>query len=87
MNIVGVVIRYYIYGLQKNVASNVDIETLHKQKKQNPGSTQIVGTLSLLCADEKVVTTPVGRLMVSNQPTILCRAERDRLGVPEPGND
>ena len=45
---------------------NDDIEALYDNKQKNPATLEIVGTFAPLFADERVVTGPVGRLMVSN---------------------
>ncbi len=68
--IVGVVLRYYLYGLQQGETSNAGLEALYKVQGQNPAFAQIVGTIAPLYADERITTTPVGRLLVSNKPTI-----------------
>lgn len=69
-DVVGVVLRYYIYGLQFGTKDSAEIEKLYEQKKSNAATAQIVGTLAPLRADERVFSTPVGRLMVANTTTI-----------------
>lgn len=66
-NIVGVICRYYLYRFR---TGDADIETLYKNKKNNPATLEIVGTFAPLFANEKIVTGPVGRLLVSNDTNI-----------------
>lgn len=68
--IVGVIFRYYLYFIQIGERSNSGIEALYEQKKTNPATLQIVGTFAPLFANEKILTGPTGRLMVSNTTQI-----------------
>lgn len=65
--IVGVICRYYLYRFS---TGNADIEALYKSKQNNPATLEIVGTFAPLFADEKIVTGPVGRLLVANDTNI-----------------
>jgi hypothetical protein len=89
-DVVGVVLRYYIYGLQFGTKDNAAIEKLYQQKRANPATAQIVGTLAPLRADETVFTTPVGRLMVSNTTAIRTPGTHNNGNVdpapPDPQN-
>jgi hypothetical protein len=72
--IVGVICRYYLYRRAGGASRNADIEALYEQQKNNPAILEIVGTFAPLLANEKIVTGPVGRLLVSdvsNIPTPL----------------
>lgn len=71
--IVGVIFRYYLYRPDIS-GTNEQIEALYRQKKTNPATTEIVGTFAPLYADEHILTTPVGRLLVSNQTQIQTPA-------------
>jgi len=68
-NIVGVIFRYYLYNTNIS-GTNEQIEALYRQKKTNPATAEIVGTFAPLYADESILTTPVGRLLVSDQTQI-----------------
>jgi hypothetical protein len=65
--IIGVICRYYLYRF---LTKNVDIEKLYQSQGSNPAALEIVGTFAPLYADEKIVTGPVGRLLVSNDTNI-----------------
>jgi hypothetical protein len=65
--IIGVICRYYLYRFR---TGDADIETLYKDKKNNPATLEIVGTFAPLFASDKIVTGPVGRLLVSNVTNI-----------------
>ncbi len=68
-NIVGVIFRYYLYRADIS-GSNAQIEALYKQKKTNPVTAEIVGTFAPLYTNEQILTSPVGRLLLSNQTQI-----------------
>jgi hypothetical protein len=68
-NIVGAILRYYLFNFQ-NPTTPAQIMALYQQQLKNPGTLEIVGTIAPLYADESIVTTPTGRLLVSNQPQI-----------------
>lgn len=67
---VGVVLRYYLFGLQDGFSANDALEALYQAKRSNPAVAQIVGTIAPLYSDETILTTPVGRLLVCNQTPI-----------------
>ena len=69
-SIVGVILRYYLYGLTMGATGNAEIEALYEQQKTNPATLEIVGTFAPLYEDETVFTTPTGRLMISNATPI-----------------
>jgi hypothetical protein len=64
-NIVGVICRYYLYQ-RSGVTDNAQIEALYQQQQSNPATLEILGTFAPLFADERIVTGPVGRLLISN---------------------
>lgn len=68
--IVGVIFRYYLSRPLADTRSNSEIEERYAHQKTNPTTLEIVGTLAPLFEDEDILTTPVGRLMVSNTPRI-----------------
>jgi hypothetical protein len=68
--IVGVICRYYLYRRAGGVSDNSKIEKLYEQKKTNPALLEIAGTFAPLFAGEKIVTGPVGRLLVSTVANI-----------------
>jgi hypothetical protein len=64
--IVGVILRYYLYQRSGGASSNAEIEALYEKQKNNPATLEIIGTFAPLFADERIVTGPVGRLLISN---------------------
>lgn len=68
--VVGVILRYYLYCPLKSANTNEQIEALYRQQKNNPATLEIIGTLAPLYEHETILTTPTGRLMVSNQTQI-----------------
>ena len=62
----GVICRYYLYRRSGGASSNADIEALYEKQQSNPATLEIVGTFAPLFADERIVTGPVGRLLISN---------------------
>ena len=64
--IVGVICRYYLYRRSGGASSNAEIEALYEKQQSNPATLEIVGTFAPLFADERIVTGPVGRLLISN---------------------
>ena len=68
-NVAGAILRYYLFNFE-NPNTPEQIEELYKQQKANPGTLEIVGTIAPLYADENIVTTPTGRLLLCNQPQI-----------------
>jgi hypothetical protein len=77
--IIGVICRYYLYRFS---TGNADIETLYKSKQNNPAALEIVGTFAPLFANEKIVTGPVGRLLVANDTTIPTPKGTQNNGAP-----
>jgi hypothetical protein len=77
--IIGVICRYYLYRFS---TGNADIETLYKNKQNNPAALEIVGTFAPLYANEKIFTGPVGRLLVANDTTIPTPAGTQNNGAP-----
>ena len=64
--IVGVILRYYLYRRSGGASSNAEIEALYEKQQNNPATLEILGTFAPLFADERIVTGPVGRLLISN---------------------
>jgi hypothetical protein len=77
--IIGVICRYYLYRFS---TGNADIETLYKNKQNNPAALEIVGTFAPLFANEKIFTGPVGRLLVANDTTIPTPKGTQNNGAP-----
>jgi hypothetical protein len=69
-DVVGVIFRYYLCRPIPKVKDNAAIAELYKQGQTNPVTLGIAGTFAPLYANETIFTTPVGRLLVANQPTI-----------------
>ncbi|HEY6802016.1 MAG TPA: hypothetical protein VI306_00425 [Pyrinomonadaceae bacterium] len=79
-NIVGVILRYYLFRPMENATTNDQIEALYSQQKNNPATLEIVGTFAPLMADEHIFTIPTGRLMVCNQTQIPTPAGTQNNG-------
>jgi hypothetical protein len=69
-NVVGTILRYYVFRPMESANTPEQIEALYQQQQANPATLEIVGTIAPLYADESIVTTPTGRLLVCNQPQI-----------------
>jgi hypothetical protein len=69
-SIVGLILRYYLYRPLASVNGNAAIEALYEKQQTNPVTLEFVGTFAPLYEDEQILTTPTGRLMVSNQAQI-----------------
>jgi hypothetical protein len=80
--IVGVICRYYLYRFGGGAATNADIEKLYEKKQKNPATLEIVGTFAPLLENEKIITGPVGRLLVANDTTIPTPAGTHNNGGP-----
>ncbi|HYI12332.1 MAG TPA: hypothetical protein VEK57_24980 [Thermoanaerobaculia bacterium] len=65
----GVVFRYYLYRRLPGVSAAELIEK-YKNKETDPATLEIAGTIAPLWDDEKILTGPVGRLLIANNPTI-----------------
>jgi len=68
--VVGLVFRYYLYRVIVGERDNAKIEAIYEKQSTNPAVLEIVGTFAPLLASETILTTPVGRLMVSDTPRI-----------------
>jgi hypothetical protein len=69
-NIVGAILRYYLFRPMESANTNEQIEAVYQQQANNPATLEIVGTIAPLYAHESIVTTPTGRLLVCNQAQI-----------------
>lgn len=69
-NVVGAILRYYLFRPMESANTNSQIEAVYQQQQTNPATLEIVGTIAPLYADENIVTTPTGRLLVCNQSQI-----------------
>jgi len=68
--VVGLILRYYLYALTMGATTNDEMEAVYKQRKTNPATLEIVGTFAPLYENETVLTTPTGRLLISNTTPI-----------------
>jgi hypothetical protein len=68
--IIGVICRYYLYRRAGGASTNAAIEALYASQQSNPAVLEIVGTFAPLFASDKIVTGPVGRLLISNVTNI-----------------
>jgi hypothetical protein len=79
-NVVGAILRYYLFRSGESANTNEQIEALYSQQKTNPATLEIVGTFAPLYEDEHILTTPVGRLMICNQTQIPTPAGTQNNG-------
>jgi hypothetical protein len=70
LDVVGAVFRYYLYRPLPGLSALADIEALYRKKGTNPVVVAIAGTFAPLYATERILTSPVGRMMVSNTANI-----------------
>lgn len=68
--IVGAILRYYLSRPMENANTNSQIEALYQNQQANPATLEIVGTIAPLYENEQILTTPTGRLMVSDKAQI-----------------
>lgn len=68
--VVGAILRYYLFRPMESATTSEQIEAVYQQQQANPATLEIVGTIAPLHAHEDIVTTPTGRLMVSNTAQI-----------------
>lgn len=70
----GVIFRYYLFNAQlanpATGSTNAEIEALYQKQQTNPKNLQIVGTIVPLYPDERIISVPTGRLLVSNTPNV-----------------
>jgi len=81
--IIGVICRYYLYRRAGGASTNAAIEALYANQQNNPAVLEIVGTFAPLFANDKIVTGPVGRLLISNVtniPTPDCTSNNGNNG-------
>jgi len=78
--IIGVICRYYLYRRAGGASTNEAIEKLYEQQRNNPAILEIVGTFAPLFANEKIVTGPVARLLVSNITNVPAPAHTNNNG-------
>jgi hypothetical protein len=81
-NVVGAILRYYLYRPMEQANTNSQIEAAYQQQQANPATLEIVGTIAPLYENEQTVTTPTGRLMVSNQAAIPTPPGSQNNGGP-----
>jgi hypothetical protein len=69
-DVVGAIFRYYLYRPLPGISALADIEALYQKKGTNPIVAGISGTFAPLYAHERILTSPVGRMLVCNTPNI-----------------
>ena len=65
----GLVLRYYLFNIGKQAGGQA-LADLYKHRKMNPATLQIIGTLAPLTDDERILTGPVGRLLIMNAANV-----------------
>jgi hypothetical protein len=83
-NVAGVIFRYYLYRPLPNLNSNADIEALYEKGGTNPVTLGIAGTFAPLYADEKILTSPLNRMMVCNTANIPTKGLTNNGGTNGP---
>jgi hypothetical protein len=78
--IIGVICRYYLYRRAGGASANAAIEALYEKQQTNPAVLEIAGTFAPLFIDDKIVTGPVGRLLVSDVTNIPTPAGTNNNG-------
>lgn len=66
----GVIFRYYLYHTVHGTDSMPALQALFAKQQANPATLEFIATIAPLYAGEEIITGPVGRLLVSNTPTI-----------------
>ncbi len=69
-NVAGVILRYYLYRPLAALSALPDLEALYEKKGTNPITAGIAGTIAPLYADERILSSPVGRMLVCNTANI-----------------
>ncbi|HEY4084479.1 MAG TPA: hypothetical protein VGM43_01015, partial [Bryobacteraceae bacterium] len=82
-DVVGVVLRYYLYRPLPGLSSLADIEALYQKQGTNPVVIGIAGTFAPLYAKERILTSPVGRMMVQNTANIPTPGLSNNSGPAE----
>ena len=77
----GVIFRYYLYRPLQGTTSNAGIEAIYEHQQTNPTTLEIIGTFAPLYEYETILTTPTGRLMVSNTTNISTPAGSHNNGA------
>jgi hypothetical protein len=65
----GIVLRYYLYRTLIPLSGQQLVEA-YQQQQFNAATLEIAGTIAPLLDDEQILTGPVGRLLIENDPTI-----------------
>lgn len=78
----GLVVRYYLFNIVHG-ASGQALADLYRHRKMSPATLQIIGTLAPLTDGERILTGPVGRLMIMNAATIKTPGKSNNSGKDE----
>jgi hypothetical protein len=78
--IAGIIFRYYLYRPMQKIGGNDAIEQLYKEKGMNASTLEFIATIAPLYAEEKIVTGPTGRLLISNTAAIPTPAGTNNNG-------
>lgn len=66
-NVRGIILRYYLY---RTIQGSGSLEEIYKQKKTNPATLEVAGTIAPLLDSDLITTGPVGRLLIQNEQNI-----------------
>lgn len=73
--IIGMILRYYVFAKHGTVNSNDGIETLYENRADNPAKLQITGSFMPLRRGEQMLSAPVGRFLACDVPAIPTPAD------------
>lgn len=68
--IVGMILRYYVFAKHGTINTNEGIETLYETGADNPALLQITGSFMPLRCGERIRSAPVGRFLACDDPAI-----------------
>ncbi len=88
----GVIFRYYLYRplLDRPLPddrkkANANIEKLYEKRQKNPKTLEFVGTIAPWHESERILTTPTGRLLISDSANIPTPPGFRNNGCPKKG--
>jgi hypothetical protein len=82
-DVVGAVFRYYLYRPLPGISALAEIEALYQKQGTNPVVVAIAGTFAPLYKNERILTSPVGRMMVCNTANIPTPGLNNNSGPAE----
>ncbi|HEY0142624.1 MAG TPA: hypothetical protein VGF48_17125 [Thermoanaerobaculia bacterium] len=77
----GLILRYYVYRTIHGTDSVDGLAKLFAEKKKNPATLEVVGTIAPLMPSDHIITGPVGRLLIQNTPNVKTPAGTSNNGA------